>query len=100
LTTHGKGLFILTLVVYSDNNYPQYIYSYLYNHSLEEDIQDILGQYTNNRIPFSRLPLLDKISILQELVDSVFETGAALQWKNTLRPEDMVRRKGTRKEEY
>ncbi|KAI8336550.1 hypothetical protein BC941DRAFT_502789 [Chlamydoabsidia padenii] len=72
----------------NDSNYPHYIYNYLYNHSVEEDIQEILGRYPDS-IPFSRLALLDKIAILKELVDSVFETGAALEWKNTLPPEDM-----------
>jgi hypothetical protein len=61
----------------------------MYHHSVEEDVQEILGRYPDT-IDFATLSLLDKICILKELVDSIFETGAALQWKNNIQPEDMV----------
>ncbi|ORZ11117.1 hypothetical protein BCR42DRAFT_440712 [Absidia repens] len=72
----------------TDSNYPEYIYKYMFHHSVEEDVQEILGRYPD-KIDFATLSLLDKICILKELVDNVFETGTALQWKNNLQPEEM-----------
>ncbi|KAI8086568.1 uncharacterized protein BX664DRAFT_336165 [Halteromyces radiatus] len=72
----------------TENNYPQYIYKYLYHHSLDERVQDILGRYTDS-IDFVRLSIVDKIYVLKDLVDSIFETGTALIWKNELASEDM-----------
>ncbi|CAO3589420.1 unnamed protein product [Absidia cylindrospora] len=72
----------------TDSNYPEYIYKYMYHHSVEEDVQEILGRYPD-KVDFAALSLLDKICILKELVDNVFETGTALQWKNNMNPEEM-----------
>ncbi|KAI9299493.1 hypothetical protein BJ944DRAFT_235660, partial [Cunninghamella echinulata] len=72
----------------NENNYQHHIYEYLYNNSLDLFVQDILGKYSET-IDFPRLTIVEKIYILKDLIDCIFETGRGLLWKNEVDPESM-----------
>ncbi|KAI8074029.1 hypothetical protein BC940DRAFT_343578 [Gongronella butleri] len=71
-------------------NFGKKLYSFFFNHSLDTIVQGVLTKTADAEvIDMNTLTVIERLYVLQDLVDHIFETGHGLVWRNEIQPEDM-----------